>query len=367
MIELTFPYDKIGRPIFIGNDIFGQISEQIYCYKSKILIIIDETVWNYWGNQLNQYWVKYNLDITVKKIQAIERNKTLSTIQEIMDFAIKSGISRSSLIIAIGGGIIGNIAGLVAGLLYRGVKLIHVPTTIVAMADSILSNKQAVNSALSKNSFGIYYTPEKCFIDTRLLETLPRLHINAGLVEIAKNILAFDPQNIDHFRNLISSNLDYNSFAEIVLLGIKQKAKLLEMDRFEKGPGLILEYGHTIGHALEYIMNIPHGIAVGLGMLVESEISRAKGWLSYEEFKIHRELIELCIGELAIESICNLEELKKTLFKDNKIGYLNGSSEEVPMVLLSGLGQPKYNHGIPLEMVHVREILNACQIVFPPK
>lgn len=271
-----------------------------------------------------------------------ETNKNLATVDEIATKMIERNVNRSTLIVAIGGGVLGNIVGLVAGLIFRGIKFIHVPTTIVAATDSVLSIKQAVNLKYGKNLVGMYYSQDSVLICYEFFKTIPKREYYSGLAETVKNLLSIIPEDIDEFKEKMV-NTDYSSKELLYLLklSIKAKQKVLINDKYERKSGLVLEYGHTIGHAIEVVSkgNIRHGEAIAFGMMVASEISNKYGMLSNSEVNMHYELLSM-IGMLEPTmqiSKYNMDDIIEIMKYDNKREYYR-YGKNIPLVILSKLG-----------------------------
>lgn len=198
-----------------------------------------------------------------------EQNKTIDRVREISEHLLECGIDRKSCIVAIGGGVLGNIVGLVAGLLFRGIRLVHVPTTVMAATDSVLSLKQAVNTKFGKNLLGMFYKPEMIFTDYTCFDSLSKRDYNAGLVELIKNLVSIIPEYIDEVYGILNDRVEY-TFEEFNLfleLSVKAKCGILINDMYEKKDGLVFEYGHTVGHAVEFLSRgeIRHGEGVAFG------------------------------------------------------------------------------------------------------
>lgn len=273
-----------------------------------------------------------------------ETNKTMNQINILLEKLMLDGITRDSYLIALGGGIVGNIVGLCANLLFRGIKFIHMPTTFLAATDSVLSIKQAVNSSLGKNTYGTYYKPEMILMDFNSLKSLPKRDYNSGIAELVKNFLTIIPDDINDACSILNTDVkySYSDFMYLLEMSIKAKSIFLKNDMYEKKDGLIFEYGHTVGHAIEFLTKgaIKHGEAVAFGMLVAGEISFSCGILSGDDLKVHYSLIQ------EIDALCYIKELlvfdNKQLLEllqyDNKRGYINCGHDEYPFILLKSLG-----------------------------
>ena len=193
--------------------------------------------------------------VTVLRAPSNERAKTLSTIDDLAREAFTSGATRMSVFVALGGGLAGNVAGLLAHLFLRGARLVHVPTTLLAMSDSVLSLKQAVNSPVGKNHLGAFHAPELVWSQLDSLDTLPQSQVRAALCEAIKNVIAICPDRHDELAARLRTDAVYSraELAWFIGMCIDAKQQVMAADPQEKGRGLVLEYGHTVGHAAELV------------------------------------------------------------------------------------------------------------------
>jgi 3-dehydroquinate synthase/2-deoxy-scyllo-inosose synthase len=284
---------------------------------------------------------------TVLMAHATERTKTLATVDELAEQAIHAGATRQSIVVGLGGGLVGNVAGLLAGLVFRGIRLVHLPTTLLAMSDSTLSLKQGVNSRQGKNHVGVFHPPVLVWNHLDFLETLAPEEIRSALCETVKNVLAIAPERYDELARLLRMDARYSHRAMVTVIDLCVDAKTAVMaeDHREKQSALILEYGHTVGHAIELWSNgaVRHGFAIGLGMLAAARMSRELGGLDTADEAAHGELLELngapTTADVTIENILGLIRL------DNKRGYVPRRSGACDFILLDGLGRPRISDG----------------------
>lgn len=313
-------------------------------------------------------------------VDAVERHKTLSEVEAIMEFAVAHGLTRGSAIVAMGGGTVGNLAGLAAALLYRGIRLAHLPTTPIAAFDSVISLKQGVNLSAAKNLCGTYLPPVLIGCDLRWLESVPRAGLLTGLAEMVKNVLVCVPHAQD---TLVRAVTDLSrvpdgpvhepgaataALIDLLEIGIAAKAPLLRADPHERDAAVVFEYGHTVGHALEFAHAgaVGHGEAVAWGMLVAAEVSHLLHGLDAESVAAHYRLVGLLDlpdpGERFQHA--RIAGLRDILLADNKRGHAACGPDEVLMVLLRGLGQPISGSGRhPLVRVPVDVVLAALDAV----
>jgi 3-dehydroquinate synthase/2-deoxy-scyllo-inosose synthase len=249
--------------------------------------------------------------------------------------------------------------------------------------DSVLSLKQAINSTRGKNHVGIYYPPAAVFTDVRVLQTLPDRELRSGLCEAAKNALAIRPSALPVLRQVLARG-ELSSASSLLWLldeSIKAKASVTALDSREQRGGLILEYGHTVGHAVELTLNrrlaeadgeaggrpISHGEAIAFGMLVAARLSRRRGWLSDADTELHDEIVAALGAPLRLPPELSVDELLAVMGDDNKRGYLRLSPDAIPFVLLKGLGQPAGRPDLPLVPVSLDEVGEVLSELSAPR
>lgn len=278
-------------------------------------------------------------------VSSSESHKDINTLRDIMDFAFDRGLTTNSTIVAIGGGVLGNIVGLVSGLMYRGVKLIHIPTTVIAATDSTISLKQAVNLGVKKNSVGMYYQPNKVIVEYDFFKTLSKFDYICGLVEMIKNILCISPHYKEEFLELFGKGISYSKdeLKCIIDMSIESKQAVLINDEKECKDGLILEYGHTIGHAMEMLSGgeLNHGLGVAFGMLISAEVSKILGKIDEDIVLLHWKLLSSIdiVKYIKNYDMPDVIDIIQQMKRDNKRGRIKNNQGEIPMVVLDALGR----------------------------
>lgn len=240
----------------------------------RVALITDEIVAPLYGHALAE-----RLGATLFSFPAGEQHKTRATKERLEDQMLAAGFGRDTVIIALGGGVVTDLAGFVAATYCRGVPLIMVPTTLMGMVDASLGGKTAVNTPLGKNMIGAFYQPVAIFIDPTTLSTLPQSEFKNGVVEMIKHGLVMDKEYFAFLETFQSAQLDY-AIAESRRL----KQLLVVQDEREGALRHLLNFGHTVGHALETVTNytVSHGQAVAFGLIVESSIAYLMGYLPKE-------------------------------------------------------------------------------------
>lgn len=354
----------------VSFDRVAEIAARLAGYESDLLLVVtDDTVLELHGEELLGPLAGLRR-VEVLSRPAGEAMKSLSVLSAHLDRAIAAGATRRSVVVAFGGGVPGNLAGMVAATLFRGVRLVHVPTTTVSAMDSVLSCKQAVNSGLGKNHVGCYHVPESVHADLRLLQTLPERELRAGLCEMAKNCLALRPQLLAALLDVLADG-DWRSERVLRWLleeSIDVKASVLANDAHEQHEGLVLEYGHTVGHAIEFLdqrlrgaAGLSHGEAVAVGMAVAARCAAALDACDPEMVAVHDDVIAALGVPARIPDGIAIDDVIGAARRDNKRGYRRLRSDEVAMVLLRAPGEPLGPRRRPLVGVPVAVLGEALE------
>jgi 3-dehydroquinate synthase len=249
----------------------------------KIFILTSPEIWSLWGEQL-QTALHGGLPFTVLFLPPGEQHKRFSQVERLATELASGGADRSSLLIAFGGGIIGDLGGFLAAIYMRGIDYIQMPTTLLAQVDSSVGGKTAVNLTAGKNLIGSFHHPRAVFADVGILSTLPQRELRAGLFESIKAGIIRDPslfRFLEHNREAVLA-CDAAALKRVVSSSVAMKAEVVGIDERESGLRMILNYGHTIGHAIEAATGykkLLHGEAVAWGMLAALHISRNRALL----------------------------------------------------------------------------------------
>jgi 3-dehydroquinate synthase len=238
----------------------------------RCVVITDSNVKRHWGDAALAALRSAGLRADLISFGAGEANKTRDTWSLLTDQLLQLGVGRDAVIVALGGGVVGDVAGFVAATYMRGLPVVQVPTTLLAMIDASIGGKTGVDVPAGKNLVGAFHQPALVFIDTELLTTLPESELTNGMAEAVKHGAIADRS---YFQSLLGSR-DYPA---IVAGSVRIKQSFVEQDPFEQGARAALNFGHTIGHALELASNyeLPHGHAVAIGMVVEAQLGERLG------------------------------------------------------------------------------------------
>ena len=317
--------------------------------KQNIFIVIDTNVDYLIKN------IKFPNNVNVIKIKASEKIKNFKNYEFLINKLLYKGIDRNSLIIAIGGGTIGDLTGFVASTVLRGVKLILIPTTLLSQVDSSIGGKNGINSILGKNLIGTFYQPEEIFIDPMILKSLKIRDIRSGYAEIVKHALINDYKFFswldNNYNNIFKLQKDVIVYA--IYKSILIKAKFVTSDTKEllvnKNSRAILNFGHTFGHALEslykYNNSITHGEAISIGMTVASKLSNKLSTLS----KIELEKIINHFTKVGLPIYDNKIRDKKiiSIIKNDK----KNKNNEINLILLKKIGLASYFKNVNSKIV----------------
>lgn len=367
---------KVSYPYFYGYDCVDRITDSLGRYDADtFLVVTDDTVLATHGEYFLRGLARH-ASVEILSRPAGEEMKNLATLSEYVEQAINAGASRRSVVVAFGGGVPGNLAGLLAGVLFRGVRLVHVPTTTVAAMDSTVSLKQAVNSGQGKNHVGTYHRPEAVFTDVKLLQTLPEREMRSGLCEATKNCLAIRPGAIPTLRErLAAGSLDSpETLLWLLEESLRAKSQVTREDSKEQANGLVLEYGHTVGHAVELCdlrlrgtEGISHGEAVAFGMVTAARISARLHGLGEADVALHDELVNALGAPVRVPAGLQVPDIMNVIVTDNKRGYLKLRKREVAMVLLQDLGSPMGRQECPLVAVDLGVVEETVAALAAPE
>ncbi len=272
-------------PIFIGHNLLQQhnlITD--YIKGSSAVIVSNTTVAPLYLDQITAALNSANIRFDTVILQDGEQFKTLVTVEQIIDTLIENRHDRKTTLIALGGGVVGDITGFAAAIYQRGINFIQVPTTLLSQVDSSVGGKTGVNHPLGKNMIGAFHQPQCVIADTQTLATLPDRELSAGMAEVIKYGLIHDADFFHWLEKNISQLMqrDTNLLSEAIHVSCKTKADIVAIDEKESGIRAILNLGHTFGHAIESAMgygNWLHGEAVATGMVMAVDLSERHQWI----------------------------------------------------------------------------------------
>ena len=343
-VSLNDKFNNFSYPIFIGNDLLSNCGEILKTFISKRKVILIHDNFFSLNNKNNEKFISFFK--TIKKLSESvnligipggDKTKNISQLEYILEECLSFKIDRSSLIIAFGGGVIGDIAGFAASILLRGIDFVQIPTTLLAQVDSSVGGKTGINSNKSKNLIGSFHQPIAVIADIDVLKTLSKREYLAGLVEVIKYGLIYDVEFFNSLENNYKDVLNYDQtkLNEVISKSCEIKSLIIKNDEKENGERALLNLGHTFGHAIEsfgrYDGTIVHGEAVSIGICLAFRLSSKMGYCPLIETErvvsFFKKLnLPTSLKDLNNISITTSEMLKKFKYdkknKNNKLTFI---------------------------------------------
>lgn len=325
-IRVTLP--QTSYEIAIASGSLAQLGDRLSQLQlgQKILLVSNPEIYRIYGETARQSLEAAGFRVTPHLIPAGEPHKTLDLIQKVYDTALKNGLERSSTLVALGGGVVGDMTGFAAATWLRGVNFVQVPTSLLAMVDAAIGGKTGVNHPQGKNLIGAFYQPRLVLIDPQVLKTLPEREFRAGMAEVIKYGIIWDA---DLFAQLEASdkldcidNISEELLQTILSRSCQAKADVVSKDEKEAGLRAILNYGHTVGHAVESLTGyslMVHGEAVAIGMVIAGDLAAKLGMWSEEAAQRQQALIEKAGLPTHIPDRLEKEAIMETLKTDKKV------------------------------------------------
>jgi len=313
--------------------------------KPKTFIVTDSNIAVHWLKQTIESLSAQGMSPKVLEVPVGERTKSFINLEKIIDQLLESKVDRDSVLIALGGGVIGDLAGFAGAITLRGIKVIQVPTTLLSQVDSSVGGKTGVNVRQGKNLVGSFHQPSLVAIDTQVLQTLPSRQLFAGYAEVLKYGLIKDRSFFDWLELNGKKVLEGDKLAQqfAIFTSCRIKAEIVEADEKEKNLRAILNFGHTFGHALEaeagYDGNLLHGEAVSIGMVLAIELSKSLGYLSGQDAGRAVEYIR----NIGLPTNINSIEGSTSWHPDGIIQHMQHdkkvSNGQLRFVLIKGIGE----------------------------
>ncbi|MEW6130816.1 MAG: 3-dehydroquinate synthase [Acidobacteriota bacterium] len=332
-------------------DKLGDLTRAAIGDKERNLIIVSNpTVYALYGKRVERAFKQAGFHTQKFLMPDGERFKSLKTAESLYKFLIEQRVERSDVIVALGGGVVGDLAGFVAATYLRGIKFIQIPTTLIAQIDSSIGGKTGVNHQLGKNLIGAFHQPSLVVIDSLTLRTLPPREIQAGLQEAIKYGVIKD-RKLFHFiaKNMLTfKSGDDAAFEHLIARSCEIKARVVERDEHEGNLRRILNFGHTVGHALEAVTHYRrflHGEAVGLGMRAAARIAERAGLLSRKDAQAINDAV-LSVGQLPSTNTLALDAIMEAMQRDKK-----AESGRLAFVLPIAIGRVVIKSDLPLPLI----------------
>lgn len=352
--KLSVDLGDRSYPILIGAGLL-QLPELLapHIHGRQVLVVTNETVAPFYLELVRKSLASFNVESIV--LPDGEKYKTLETLNTIFDALIEYKHNRTTTLVALGGGVIGDMTGFAAACYQRGVNFIQIPTTLLAQVDSSVGGKTAVNHPAGKNMIGAFYQPQCVVADTDTLNTLPDRELRAGLAEVIKYGLIADADFFNWLEQNIELlvNRDAEAMAYAIARSCENKAKVVSQDEREGGIRAILNLGHTFGHAIETFQSYRdwlHGEAIAAGMVMAADLSCTMGWLSSEDVARAKGLIAQCGLPIAAPQAMKAGDFLELMSVDKKV--LDGS---LRLVLLKSIGEAvvtsNFNHKLLVQLL----------------
>lgn len=325
-IQVTLAKNAYEISIAPGNlDLLGEKCRYLQLGQ-KIMLVSNPTVFGIYGERIISALNAANFEVSYCELPDGERFKTPKSIEQIHDLALENGLDRSSTLVALGGGVIGDMTGFAAATWLRGIGVVQIPTTLLAMVDSSIGGKTGVNHPKGKNLIGAFHQPRLVLTDPQVLATLPPREFRAGMAEVIKYGIIGDPELFNRLENaqgLKADEMDLELLSAILTSSARAKADVVSRDEFElTGLRATLNYGHTIGHAIESVSKytgINHGEAVALGMVAAGQIAVKLGMWTQAEAQRQSAVIQQADLSISLPPQIDLEQIVATLKSDKKV------------------------------------------------
>lgn len=348
-----------SSPYFFGEGIAGQFPEQLSQHDfDRVYLVTSTRLFDLFGADLLEGLRARGIASDCVLIEDTERHKNWGTLQALCEQLISRGATKDSILVALGGGMVGNVVGLAAAMVFRGIRFVHVPTTLTAQTDSTLSNKQAINGAGGKNQFGVYHAPLFVWSDAAYPRGEPRRQQQSGIVEGIKNVF-ISHDSLAAADEMLDLWAVPSRWPELMLKIIESKLAIIRKDPSEKEYGLILEYGHTFGHAIEWLSQgkLLHGEAVSIGMCLAAELSHELGHLSEHLLGEHYRLLGRRLGApIDLPASLSPQAVYHAMLADNK-----RTKKGVRFLLLRGVGQFVESEGDVMTTVQPERVLDCLR------
>lgn len=336
MEKLSINFNDRKNFIIVGHGLISDLKEIIK--NNKCFFIVDKFIYE---NHYDKYFYEIFKDVDRNSIYLFdskEENKDIEKALSIIECLTKENYLRDSILVSIGGGVIGDIAGFVSSIYMRGIKFINIPTTLLAQIDSSIGGKNAVNFKNNKNLIGTFKHPEKIIIDTNFLSTISKRELISGLVEVIKYGIVFESGFLNYINDNLKKilSLEREVIENVILKSCEFKVKVIEKDEYDFSLRKVLNFGHTIGHALESVTQYSlytHGEAVLIGMFYETCIA-------YELSIISKEYFDYIVGILRKFKIgIDVSIFKKSCFYEALLRDKKNRMNKISFILPIGFSK----------------------------
>ena len=347
-------------PLVVGTGLLNSVGELLmpHTKSNKVLIVSDAFVKTRYMPVVLKSFKDAGLDVSTIEVPVGEESKSLVQFSRIQDSLVEHQLDRGSMLIALGGGVIGDLAGFAAAVYMRGIPYVQIPTTLQAQVDASVGGKTAINHPKGKNLIGAFHQPKLVVIDVDTLKTLPQRDIRAGLIEVIKMGVIRDEPLFERVEENLEAilNLDDTTLIEIISQACVNKAEIVAKDEKESGLRMVLNYGHTFGHALEAITHYNryrHGEAVSIGMNCAAQLATNLRMFSETDFQRQRALLKRAKLPIAFPTDLIPEALCDAMYLDKKT--LGG---KLRLILPTRIGEVVIHDDV--DDRHILEAISQC-------
>ena len=347
-------------PIFIGSHLNPQQLLEPYIKGRQVMIVTNSTVQPLYLSTYVHALESLDKQVATCVLPDGEKFKNIEHLNLIFDALLEAGFNRDCTVLALGGGVIGDMAGFASACFQRGVYFIQIPTTLLSQVDSSVGGKTGINHPLGKNMIGAFQQPQVVLADMAQLKTLPARELSAGLAEVIKYALLCDIDFLEWLENNIDGLVaqDPELLAEAVYRSCAHKARIVANDEKEQGERALLNLGHTFGHAIESYLGYGvwlHGEAVATGMVMAADLSHRMGWISQSDLQRTKKIIKRAQLPVACPQI-PLDEFLAYMSHDKKV--LNG---QLRLILIKQLGQAVITKDFDVELMKQAILANQIE------
>ena len=347
-------------PIVVETGLLSRVGEHLtpLMKSNKVLIVTDPFVKARYMSVVHQSLVDSELDVNTIEVPVGEDSKSLTQFSRIQDSLVAHQLDRGSTLIALGGGVIGDLGGFAASVYMRGIPYVQIPTTLQAQVDASVGGKTAINHPKGKNLIGAFHQPKLVLIDVDTLKTLPQRDMRSGLIEVIKMGVIRDKSLFEKVEENLAAilNLEDATLIEIISSACLNKAEIVAKDEKESNLRMVLNYGHTFGHALEALTHYNryrHGEAVSIGMNCAAQLAVNLGMFSETDFQRQRTLLNRTKLPLTFPSDLTPEAIHDAMYLDKKT--LGG---KLRLILPTRIGEVVIRNDIDEQ--HVLEAISQC-------
>ncbi|HEY8900343.1 MAG TPA: 3-dehydroquinate synthase [Chthoniobacterales bacterium] len=353
ILTVDVPLENAGYSVWIGDGLLAYCGEKIrpFFAGSKVAVVTDSNVAAIYGETVMASLRGAGFSPTLIAVNAGEASKRMEVVAQVADAMIAAGLDRKSLLVALGGGVVGDLAGFVAAIYYRGIPYVQIPTTVVSQVDSSVGGKTGVNAAGGKNLLGAFHHPRLVLADPATLASLPDREFNEGVAEIIKHAAIRDPAML-----ALLDPKRREGLAELIARNVAIKAKIVAADERETtGERALLNFGHTVGHGIEQAAGygeLLHGEAISIGLIAALRLSVRKAGLPEDEATRVTTALEAFSLPTRVPAGLTTDAIMEALARDKKF-----EAGRVRFVLIEKLGSAFLSADVTVE--EIREVVAA--------